>query len=93
MCVGSFGAGDRAFKQKGRVFLTGLEGGGSVMRMAGFRGAQKLSKIFDLKATHPPMIAGIIGAIVDIGKRWIESDFAEPVEKVVERAAVCAGKG
>jgi len=37
--------------------------------MAGFRGAQKLSKIFDLKATHPPMIAGIIGAIVDIGKR------------------------
>jgi hypothetical protein len=31
-------------------------------------------------------VAGIIGAIVDIAKRWIESDFAEPVENVVEIA-------
>jgi hypothetical protein len=28
----------------------------------------------------------MIGGIVDIAKRWIESDFAEPVEKVVEIA-------
>jgi hypothetical protein len=32
------------------------------------------------------MLAGIIGAIVDIAKRWIESDFAEPIAKVVEIA-------
>ncbi|MEI9932479.1 MAG: hypothetical protein WDM89_18560 [Rhizomicrobium sp.] len=41
---------------------------------------------FGLKATHPLMIAGIIGGIVDIAKRWIESDFAEPLDKVVEIA-------
>ncbi len=56
------------------------------MRMASFEGAQKLSMAFGLKATHPLMIAGIIGGIVDIAKRWIESDFAEPLDKVVEIA-------
>ncbi len=56
------------------------------MRMASFEGANKLSKAFGLKAGHPLMMAGVIGAIVDITKRWIESDFIEPVEKVVEIA-------
>ncbi len=41
---------------------------------------------FGLKESHPLLLVGIIGAIVDIGKRWIESDFAEPVEKVAEIA-------
>jgi AcrR family transcriptional regulator len=69
-----------------RVFLIDLDDHGGAMRMASFEGAKKLSKAFGLKATHPLMTAGIIGAIVDIAKRWIESDFAEPVEKVVEIA-------
>lgn len=69
-----------------RVFLIDLDDHGGAMRMASFEGANKLSKAFGLKATHPLMVAGIIGAIVDIAKRWIESDFAEPVEKVVEIA-------
>jgi len=69
-----------------RVFLINLDDHGGAMRMASFEGAQKLSKTLGLKATHPLMTAGIVGAIVDIGKRWIESDFAEPVEKVVEIA-------
>jgi len=69
-----------------RVFLIDLDDHGGAMRMASFEGAQKLAKAFGLKATHPLMVAGIIGAIVDIAKRWIESDFAEPVEKVVEIA-------
>jgi hypothetical protein len=56
------------------------------MRMASFEGAAKLRKAFALKAEHPLMVAGVIGGIVDIGKRWIESDFAEPVEKVVDIA-------
>lgn len=69
-----------------RVFLIDLDDHGGAMRMASFEGARKLSRAFGLKATHPLMLAGIIGAIVDIAKRWIESDFAEPVEKVVEIA-------
>ena len=66
-----------------RVFLIDLDDHGGAMRMASFEGANKLSKAFGLKATHPLMIAGIIGGLVDIAKRWIESDFAEPLEKVV----------
>jgi AcrR family transcriptional regulator len=70
-----------------RVFLIDLDDHGGAMRMASFDGAKKLAKAFGLKATHPLMLAGIVGAVVDIAKRWIESDFAEPVEKVVEIAA------
>ena len=69
-----------------RVFLIDLDDHGGAMRMASFEGANKLAKAFGLKAGHPLMMAGIIGAIVDIAKRWIESDFTEPVEKVVEIA-------
>ena len=69
-----------------RVFLVDLDDHGGAMRMASFEGARKLAKAFDVKTTHRLMLAGIIGAIVDIGKRWIESDFAEPVDKVVEIA-------
>jgi AcrR family transcriptional regulator len=69
-----------------RVFLIDLDDHGGAMRMASFEGAQKLSKAFGLKATHPLMVAGIVGGIVDIAKRWIESDFTEPLEKVVEIA-------
>jgi AcrR family transcriptional regulator len=69
-----------------RVFLIDLDDHGGAMRIASFEGAKKLAKALGLKAAHPLMAAGIIGAIVDIGKRWIESDFAEPVEKVVKIA-------
>jgi AcrR family transcriptional regulator len=69
-----------------RVFLIDLDDHGGAMRMASFEGANKLRKAFGIKPGHPLMLAGIIGAIVDIAKRWIESDFAEPVEKVVEIA-------
>ena len=69
-----------------RVFLIDLDDHGGAMRMASFEGSRKLAKAFGLKATHPLMVAGIVGAVVDIAKRWIESEFAEPVEKVVEIA-------
>src|SRR6185312_8547494 len=49
-----------------RVFLIDLDDHGGAMRMASFEGAKKLAKAFGLKATHPLMIAGIIGGIVDI---------------------------
>lgn len=77
----------RSRPELARVFLVDLDDHGGAMRIASFEGAGKLSKAFGLKATHPLMVAGIIGAIVDIAKRWIESDFAEPVDKVVEIAA------
>lgn len=76
----------RSRPQLARVFLVDLDDHGGAMRIASFEGANKMGKAFGLKATHPLMVAGIIGAIVDIAKRWIESDFAEPVEKVVEIA-------
>lgn len=81
-----FFAAIRSRPELARVFLVDLEDHGGAMRIASFEGASKLSKSFGLKATHPLMVAGIIGAIVDIAKRWIESDFAEPIENVVEIA-------
>jgi AcrR family transcriptional regulator len=69
-----------------RVFLIDLDDHGGAMRMASFEGANKLSKALGLKATHPLMMAGIVGAIVDIAKRWIESEFAEPIGAVVDIA-------
>lgn len=97
--AGAHGAGDatrraltgfftaiRSRPELARVFLVDLDDHGGAMRIASFEGASKLSKSLGLKATHPLMVAGIIGAIVDIAKRWIESDFAEPVDAVVEIA-------
>jgi AcrR family transcriptional regulator len=69
-----------------RVFLIDLDDHGGAMRMASFEGASKLAKAFGLKTKHPLMLAGIIGAVVDIAKRWIESEFAEPLDEVVEIA-------
>ena len=69
-----------------RVFLVDMDDHTGAARIASFEGGKKLAKAFGLKAEHPLMLAGIIGGIVDIGKRWIESEFAEPIEKVVDIA-------
>ncbi len=69
-----------------RVFLVDLDDHGPAMRTASQEGGDKLAKAFGLKARHPLAVAGIVGAIVDIAKRWIESEFEEPVETVVEIA-------
>ncbi|MBI3675746.1 MAG: TetR/AcrR family transcriptional regulator [Proteobacteria bacterium] len=69
-----------------RVFLVDLDDHGLAMKVASHEGAKKLGKAFGIKAKHPLQFAGVIGAIVDIAKRWIESEFEEPVEKVVEIA-------
>jgi AcrR family transcriptional regulator len=79
----AFFSGLQANPGLARVFLVDMDDHAGAMRIASFEGAKKLSKAFGLKAEHPLMIAGIIGGIVDIGKRWIESEFAEPIEKVV----------
>lgn len=69
-----------------RVFLIDLDDHQGALRLASFEGGKKLAKALGLKAQHPLAQAGIIGAIVDIGKRWIESEFAEKVETVVKIA-------
>jgi len=69
-----------------RVFLVDLDDHGPEMKAASQEGAAKLAKAFALKAVHPLTVAGVIGAVVDIAKRWIESEFAEPVENVVDIA-------
>jgi AcrR family transcriptional regulator len=72
-----------------RVFLVDLNDHGAEMNAASQEGAKKLAKAFGLKANlHPLVIAGVIGAVVDVAKRWIESSFAESVETVVEIALV-----
>jgi AcrR family transcriptional regulator len=69
-----------------RVFLVDLDDHGPAMKSASQEGSAKLAMAFALKAKHPLMVAGVVGAVVDVAKRWIESDFAEPVEIVVEIA-------
>jgi AcrR family transcriptional regulator len=69
-----------------RVFLIDLDDHQGALRIASFDGAKKLVRALGLKAQHPLAQAGIIGAIVDIAKRWIETDFAEPVDTVVKIA-------
>ena len=69
-----------------RVFLVDLNDHGNAMKAVSEEGVKKLTKAFALKTRHPLLIAGIIGAVVDVAKRWIESEFAEPVENVVEIA-------
>jgi AcrR family transcriptional regulator len=69
-----------------RVFLVDLDDHAPAMREISREASLKLAKIFAPGVTHPLEIAGILGAIVQIAKRWIDSGFAEPVEKVVETA-------
>ena len=69
-----------------RVFLVDIDDHGPVMKAISAEGGAMLTKAFGLRPAHPLQQAGQVGAIVDIGKRWIESGFAEPVEKVVSIA-------
>jgi AcrR family transcriptional regulator len=69
-----------------RVFLVDLDDHGPDMKEASRAGARKLASLFAPAATHPLMAAGVLGAIIDIARRWIESGFADPAEKVVEIA-------
>ena len=66
-----------------RVFLVDLDDHGPEMKAASRQGARKLAGHFAPAASHPLMAAGVLGAIIDIARRWIESGFAEPPEKVV----------
>jgi AcrR family transcriptional regulator len=69
-----------------RVFLADLNDSEAAMKEASREGAGKLAKLFAPNAKHPLEVAGILGAIIQIAKRWIDSGFAEPVASVVKTA-------
>ena len=69
-----------------RVFLLDPHGREAAMQAAGRETATRLVKLFAPNVQTHLAAAGMLGAIVDIARRWIESDFAEPVETVVSVA-------
>jgi len=66
-----------------RVFLLDPHGREAAMQAAGRETATRLVKLFAPKVQTHLAAAGMLGAVIDIARRWIESDFAEPVEAVV----------
>lgn len=66
-----------------RVFLIDLDDHAPGMREISREASQSLARLFAPGVSHPLELAGTLGAIIQIAKRWIDSGFAEPVEKVV----------
>ncbi len=69
-----------------RVFLLDPHGRDPDMQAAGQDTAKRLVLLFAPRTTLPLVAAGLLGAVIDIARRWIESGFAEPVETVVAAA-------
>jgi AcrR family transcriptional regulator len=69
-----------------RVFLVDIDDSSPSMKEASREGAEKFRKLFCPKAKDPLEIAGTLGAIIQIAKRWIDSGFDAPVKKVVSVA-------
>ncbi len=82
----AFYAALAAHPGQARVFLVDLDDHAPAMRQISREASLKLAKIFAPGAKSPLEIAGILGAIVQIAKRWIDSGFAAPVETVVATA-------
>jgi AcrR family transcriptional regulator len=69
-----------------RVFLLDPHGRDPDMHAAGRDTARRLVLLFTPTTTAELVAAGLLGAVIDIARRWIESGFAEPVEAVVAAA-------
>ncbi|MEI9887163.1 MAG: TetR/AcrR family transcriptional regulator [Rhizomicrobium sp.] len=69
-----------------RVFLLDPHGRDPEMQAAGQDTARRLVLLFAPKTTAPLVAAGLLGAVIDIARRWIEAGFAEPVAEVVAAA-------
>ena len=69
-----------------RVFLLDLDDHGPEMKLASREAGEKLARLFAPGARDALHIAGTLGAILQIAKRWIAGGFAEPVEQVVAAA-------
>ncbi|MEI9995452.1 MAG: TetR/AcrR family transcriptional regulator [Rhizomicrobium sp.] len=69
-----------------RVFLNDPHGREPEMQAAGVEAAKALVQMFAPGTRDVLMAAGVLGAVIDIARRWIDDGFAEPVERVVEVA-------
>jgi AcrR family transcriptional regulator len=69
-----------------RVFLLDLDDHGPAMKAASQEGAAKFRLLFAPHIDDPLTLAGILGAIIQIAKRWIETEFAAPVKTVASTA-------
>ena len=69
-----------------RVFLLDPHGREAEMQEAGQEAAARLSQLFAPGVTGRLALSGMLGAIIQIARTWIASDFAAPVEEVVATA-------
>jgi AcrR family transcriptional regulator len=66
-----------------RVFLLDPHGREPAMQEAGRDAAMQLVQLFAPGTKNALTGAGVLGAIIDIARHWIASDFAEPLDHVV----------
>ena len=76
-----------------RVFLLDPHGREPEMQAAGHETAMRLTGVFAPGVRDPLAQAGVLGAIIDIARRWIAGGFAEPVEQVTATALRFAKAG
>jgi len=76
-----------------RVFLLDPHGREPAMQEAGYDTAVKLLALFAPGVRDPLAAAGVLGAIVDIARRWISGGFAETVDQVTTTALRFAKAG
>lgn len=69
-----------------RVFLLDPQGRVGEMQAAGRDAGMRLAQMFAPGLTSPLALAGMLGAIIQIARNWIASDFEEPVAQVVATA-------
>lgn len=69
-----------------RVFLLDLDDHGPAMQAANREAAEKFARLFAPGLKDSLQIAGTLGAIIQIAKRWIAGGFIEPVDQVVATA-------
>lgn len=86
--LSGFYAALKAHPGAARVFLLDLDDHGPAMQAASREGAEKFAKLFAPGMKDGLMVAGTLGAVIQIAKRWIAGGFAEPVAKVVATAMV-----
>jgi AcrR family transcriptional regulator len=76
-----------------RVFLLDPHGREPEMQAAGIEAATRLVQLFAPGVRTPLAAAGVLGAVIDIARRWIAGGFAEPVAAVVDLALPFARAG
>jgi AcrR family transcriptional regulator len=69
-----------------RVFLVDIDDSATAWKEASREGAGKLATLFAQRAKGKLAQAGVLGAIIQIAKRWIDAGFDEPIAKVVATA-------